>query len=85
VTHRCSAPRLTNRWSVAKGNTKYSYDAVGNLTLVDYPVSPDVTFQYDPLNCVTNMVDAVGTTKYAYAIGGQLTENAECGMKCVTP
>ena len=24
--------RLTNRWSVAKGNTAYLYDAVGNLT-----------------------------------------------------
>jgi RHS repeat-associated protein len=77
--------RLTNRWSVAKGNTKYSYDAVGNLTLVNYPVSPDVTLQYDPLNRVTNMVDAVGTTKYAYAIGGQLwTEDGPWSNDTVT-
>jgi RHS repeat-associated protein len=77
--------RLTNRWSAAKGNTKYSYDAAGNLTLVDYPVSPNVTFQYDPLNRVTNMVDAVGTTKYAYAIGGQLwTEDGPWSNDTVT-
>src|SRR6266511_1095714 len=34
--------RLTNRWSVAKGSTAYSYDKVGNLTSVNYPVSPDL-------------------------------------------
>src|SRR5262249_16321685 len=64
--------RLTNRWSVAKGSTVYTYDAVGNPTLINYPSSPDVTLQYDPLNRLTNMVDAVGTTKYTYASGGQL-------------
>ena len=37
--------RLTNRWSNAKGNTAYSYDYVGNLTLVNYPVSTDITVQ----------------------------------------
>ncbi|MCW5554625.1 MAG: RHS repeat protein [Verrucomicrobiae bacterium] len=49
-----------------------SYDPVGNLTNVNYPSSPDVRFAYDPLNRVTNMVDAAGTTKYAYTAGGQL-------------
>ncbi len=57
--------RLTNRWSAAKGNTYYSYDAVGNLTNVDYPAgTTDLRYQYDARNRVTNMVDAVGTTKY---------------------
>jgi len=36
--------RLTNRWSTAKGDTAFSYDAVANLTFINYPVSPDVTF-----------------------------------------
>jgi len=31
-----------------------------------------VTFQYDWLNRLTNMVDASGTTKYAYTAGGLL-------------
>ncbi len=37
-----SNSRLTNRWSVAKGNTYYAYDYFGNLTNIDYPdgVSP---------------------------------------------
>jgi RHS repeat-associated core domain len=63
---------LTNRWSAEKGNTKYTYDPVGNLTYIDYPNSSDVTIQYDWLNRVTNMVDAAGTTKYTYTSGNQL-------------
>jgi len=78
--------RLTNRWSIAKGDTKYSYDAVGNLTLVDYPSgTADVTFAYDWLNRVTNMVDAAGTTKYAYSAGGQLwTEDGPWANDTIT-
>ena len=64
--------RLTNRWSAAKGSTVYGYDAVGNLTRVTYPVSPAITLKYDVLNRLTNMVDAVGTTVYAYENAGQL-------------
>ncbi len=64
--------RLTNRWSAAKGNTTYSYDAVGNLTYVTYPVSPAISLSYDVLNRLTNMVDAVGTTVYGYDAAGQL-------------
>ena len=64
--------RLTNRWSAAKGGTAYSYDAVGNLTKVDYPVSPDILLKYDKLNRLTNLVDAVGTTLYGYDAAGQL-------------
>jgi RHS repeat-associated protein len=77
--------RLTNRWSLAKGNTGYSYDAVGNLTFINYPVSPTVTYHYDPLNRLTNMVDAAGTTAYAYTSGGELyTENGPFASDTVT-
>jgi len=64
--------RLTNRLSAAKGNTRYYYDAVGNLTYVDYPTSPDITLYYDKLDRLTNMLDAVGSTKYGYTAGGLL-------------
>src|SRR5262249_9143703 len=56
--------RLTNRTSASKGATTYKYDAVGNLTDVIYPVSPAISLAYDSLNRLTNMTDAVGTTKY---------------------
>lgn len=72
-----SNDRLTNRWSKAKNNTVYSYDNVGNLTLINYPVSTDVTLSYDALNRVTNMVDAAGTTASTYYTGGML--NTEDG------
>jgi RHS repeat-associated protein len=64
--------RLTNRFSLAKSNTVYSYDAVGNLLTITYPVSPSITLSYDALNRLTNMVDAVGTTRYGYTSAGQL-------------
>jgi len=78
--------RLTNRWSTTKGDTKYSYDNVGNLTLVDYPSgTTDITLQYDALNRVTNMVDAAGTTKYTYYAGGLLnTEDGPWSNDTVT-
>ncbi len=65
--------RLTNRWTAAKGDTFYSYDPIGNLTSVDYPGTLlDITLQYDPLDRLTNMLDAVGTTKFTYTDAGQL-------------
>jgi len=64
--------RLTNRWSIAKGDTYYSFDPVGNLTNINYPNSTDVSFAFDPLNQLTNMIDGVGTTKYTYTSAGQL-------------
>jgi RHS repeat-associated protein len=77
--------RLTNRWSAAKGNTGYAYDPVGNLTNVNYPSSADVRLQYDLLNRVTNMVDAMGTTKYAYTAGNQVwTEDGPFASDTVT-
>jgi YD repeat-containing protein len=77
--------RLTKRWSTAKGDTQYKYDPVGNLTNVDYAASTDVKLQHDPLDRVSNMVDAAVTTKYAYAAGGQLwTEDGPLRSDTVT-
>jgi YD repeat-containing protein len=77
--------RLTNRCSKAKGNTKYTHDAVGNLTKADYPVSTDIQLAYDALYLVTNMIDAAGTTRYTYYLGGQLnTEDGPWASDMVT-
>ncbi len=64
--------RLTQRWSATKGSTSYSYDKVGNLTNVTYPVSPTISLSYDALNRLTGMIDGVGTTGYGYDLAGQL-------------
>ena len=66
------ANRLLSRWSAAMGTTYYTNDAVGNLTYIKYPHSTSVSLQHDWLNRLTNMVDASGTTKYAYTTGNQL-------------
>lgn len=66
--------RLTNRWTVAKGDTFYKYDLIGNLTNVDYPGTIlDIVLKYDGVNRLTNVVDAIGTTKFGYTDAGQLT------------
>jgi len=64
--------RLIQRWTPARTNTFYSYDQVGNLTNIDYDVSTDIRLAYDALNRLTNMVDAIGTTKYGYTTFGAL-------------
>jgi YD repeat-containing protein len=64
--------RLTNRWSAAKGDTFYTLDLNGNATFINYPNSPDITFAYDGLNRVTNMMDAAGTTTFTYTSFGAL-------------
>ena len=65
--------RLATRITPAKGATGYGYDAVGNLTGVNYPVSADLTLQYDVLNRLTNLVSAgLFTNAYAYTAAGQL-------------
>jgi RHS repeat-associated protein len=68
--------RLTSRYTLAKGTTVYRYDAVGNLTNVDYSGGTSYTspiyLSYDKLNRLTNMADAVGTTIYSYDAVGQL-------------
>jgi len=76
--------RLTNRWSLAKGDTRFEYDAVGNVRDVDYPVSTDLSFEYDALNRVTNMVDAIGTTSYAYEEGQRASEDGPWALDTVS-
>ena len=49
--------RLTNRWSLAKSNAVYAYDAVGNLTGVTYHVSHTLSFGYNAINWTTSMSD----------------------------
>ena len=61
----------------AKGTTVYRYDAVGNLTNVDYSggtvTMPSVYLAYDMLNRMTNMVNAgTFTNSYTYDSVGQL-------------
>ncbi len=65
--------RLTNRWSATKGNTVYRYDAVGNLTNVSYPSGASIHYTYDANNRLTKMVDAIGTTVFAYTAFGALS------------
>ena len=57
--------RLTNRWTPEKGNSFYTYDAVGNLAQIRYPQLTN-SYSYDPMNHLTNMVDAVGRTILTY-------------------
>jgi len=64
--------RLTNRWTAAKGDTKYTYDAVGNLLTVTYPTSPGVANQYDALNRLTNTVVGDLVTRYTYDSASEL-------------
>jgi RHS repeat-associated protein len=77
--------RLTNRWSAARGNTVFAYDAVGNLLTTTFPISPAITFQYDALNRVTNRTDASGTTVYTYDnVGALITEDGPWADDTVT-
>lgn len=64
--------RLTNRNSIAKGNTYYYYDKVGNITNVTYHVSPSISMGYDALNRLTSIIDGVGTTQYGYDAAGHV-------------
>jgi RHS repeat-associated protein len=62
---------VTNRWTPEKGNTVYTYDNVGNLKTITYPQA-SISYAFDALNRLTNMVDAVGTTAFSYTPAGQL-------------
>ncbi|HYE30114.1 MAG TPA: hypothetical protein VEH27_01680, partial [Methylomirabilota bacterium] len=64
--------RLLTRWTPEKGTTAYAYDAVGNLTNVNYSASTDLNFRYDASNRLTNMVDASGTSAFTYTGYGAL-------------
>ncbi len=52
--------------------TLYSYDEAGNLTGINYPASPDVSFTYNAVNQVATMSDAAGTTTFTYTDAGHL-------------
>ena len=54
------------------GTNSYTFDPIGNLTNIIYPGNIPVSYAYDGLNRLTNMVDAVGTTKFNYTASGQL-------------
>ena len=70
--------RLATRTSSAKGQTFYTYDNVGNLKTVNYPSSPDLTFNYDGLHRVTSDSVAGGiTVNYTWRPGG-LVESIRC-------
>lgn len=64
--------RMTNRWTPAKGTTVLKFDPVGNLTNINYPLTPGISLAYDLLDRLTTMVDAVGTTRYTYNAAGLL-------------
>ena len=65
--------------------TPYGYDNVGNLLSITYSNSHPITFQYDKLNRPTNMVDAVGSTSYAYdGVGQVLSEDGPWPSDTVT-
>ena len=63
--------RLTNRWTPEKGNTRYTYDAVGNQKAIVYPQAA-ISFAYDSLNRLTNVVDGLGTSTFSYTLAGEL-------------
>ena len=63
---------VTAHWTPAKGSIQYAYDAVGNLTNIDCPTSPDVRLTYDDANRPTRLVDAVGTSAFAWTPWGVL-------------
>jgi RHS repeat-associated protein len=67
------------------GTTYYTNDALGNVTLVKYPTMASVIFGYDCLSRLTNMMDGIGTTVYAYTSAGQLlSESGPFGNSTVT-
>lgn len=56
---------VTNRWTPEKGNTGYAYDNVGNILTIHYPLST-ISYLYNALNWLTNMVDAVGSHNFGW-------------------
>jgi YD repeat-containing protein len=64
--------KLLNAHLVGKFAEDFNCHVSDLSSVTDYPVSADITLQYDALNRLTNMVDAVGTTRYPYDGVGQL-------------
>ena len=76
---------LTARWSKEKATTYYAYDSVGNVTSVDYPVSPDLTLAYNGLNRVTSeSVSAGVAVNNTYRPGGLLESEGVTGWASST-
>ena len=65
---------LTNRWSIAKGNTSYVYDDENKLTNINYSGSgaSNVTYNYNEDDELVSMIDGIGTTTFTYKGTGQL-------------
>ncbi len=57
---------------MAKTNTVYAYDNVGNLTNVTYQSGQLLKFFYDNINELTSMSGPIGTTTFTYTPGQQL-------------
>jgi RHS repeat-associated protein len=78
--------RLTNRWTVAKGDTAYFYDGLGQLTNVLYSGgSMSVTLKYDGFGRLKTLVDGLGTHNFTYNAAGQLlTEDGPWSDDTVT-
>ncbi len=62
------------------GATIYAYDGINRLTGINYPTSPDITFEYDDdtaghhgIGRLTSVADESGTTRYRYDARGNLT------------
>ena len=66
---------ITNRWTPEKGNTGYTFDNMDNLKSIVYP-QLTITYTYDALNRLTNMLDAVGPTTFGYTAAGFLASEA---------
>jgi RHS repeat-associated protein len=64
--------QVTNRWTPANGNAAYYHDPVGNLTNIAYGGTPSISFAYDAMRRLTNMVDALGETHFVYDAAGEL-------------
>ena len=58
--------RVTSRWTPARGTTYFSYDALGNLTTINYPNDPDVSFTYDAVNRLSSMSDGTGVNRLLF-------------------
>jgi RHS repeat-associated protein len=68
--------QVTNRWTPQFGDTDYIFDEAGNLKTISYSAGSSVSFDYDALNRLEGMADAVGTTTFGYTGTGRLQTEA---------
>ena len=71
---------VTTNATPASGNTVYTYDNAGNIQTIAYDSAtrptPTVTFAYDALSRLTNMVDGIGAHGFDYTANGQFRSEA---------